>query len=261
MYGIAFFYGISPQQLMTANPTVNPRAMGPGTTLLIPITPGPEATPTSAITHTPTATPPYARLDQPACYQDATGGLWCFVLLVNDDANALENVSAVVTLQSGEDIRQETAVMPLNLLPEGQALPLVAYFQPPLPEDYQASAEVVFYLPVMPGDDRYLQVDFQEQNVEVSEDGKRAQASGTLILQDGNNGADYLWLNGTAFDAEGNVVAVRRWEAQDPIEAGESIDFAFSLYSLGEDIDRVELLAEAHRRAVPTPTLTPTPVP
>jgi LysM repeat protein len=32
MFGIAFFYGISPQALMTANPTVNPRAMGLGTT-------------------------------------------------------------------------------------------------------------------------------------------------------------------------------------------------------------------------------------
>lgn len=258
MYGIAFFYGISPQQLMTANPTVNPRAMGPGTTLLIPITPGPEATATSAVTNTPTPTPPYARLEEPVCYPDATGGLWCFVLLVNDEANALENVSAVVTLRFGEEVRQETAVMPLNFLPAGESLPLVAYFQPQAPEDYQASAAVDFYLPVMPGDDRYLPVEIGEKTVEISLDGEHAQISGSLALQGGEEAA-YVWLHGTAFDAQGNVVAVRRWDGGGAVAAGESVDFAFSLYSLGEAIDRVDLVAEAHRRAQPTPTQTPTP--
>ena len=258
MYGIAFFYGISPQQLMTANPTVNPRAMGPGTTLLIPITPGPEATATSAVTNTPSPTPPFAQLEQPSCYPDATGGLWCFMLLVNDEVSGLENVSAVVTLNDGEDLRQEMAIMPLNLLPEGAALPLVAYFQPPLPDDYDLSAEVVFYLPVMPGDDRYLPVEIQDRTLTLVREGEIAQVSGKLALSGAGGKLSYLWLNGTAFDAEGNVVASRRWEMPGPIEAGQTVDFSFSLFSLGGAIDRVELLAEAHRQPLPTPTPTPT---
>lgn len=259
MYGIAFFYGISPQVLMTANPTVNPYAMGPGTTLVIPVTPGPEATATSAVTNTATPTQPYARLEEPACYSDAVGGLWCFVLVVNNESSALENVSGVVTLRSGEDSRAETASMPLNLLPEGASLPLIAYFQPPVVEDYSASAIIDFYLPVMPEDARYLPVEIQEQALSLVESGETAQVSGVLALPEGDDTASYLWLHATAFNDAGNVVAARRWEAESPVSAGEKQAFAFSLYSLNGAIDRVDLLAEAHRQQVPTPTQTPAP--
>ncbi|MEA3327963.1 MAG: LysM domain-containing protein, partial [Chloroflexota bacterium] len=92
MYGIAFFYNISPQALMTANPTINPRAMGPGTTLLIPITPTPGSSATATIDLSATPSLAFAALPAPDCYPDALGGLWCFVLVKNDEAGALENV-------------------------------------------------------------------------------------------------------------------------------------------------------------------------
>lgn len=258
MYGIAFFYGISPQALMTANPTVNPRAMGPGTSLLIPITPGPEATAAPADTQTPTPTQPFAQHGPPDCYPDAAGGLWCFVLVVNEEGGALENVSGVVRLTSGDTIREETAVMSLNLLPEGESLPLIAYFQAPIPEDYSVSAEVHFYLPVMPEDTRYLPVEILEKDIEIADDGRSAKVDGTLSLGEAEAGASYLWLHATAFDAAGNVVAARRWEAEDPpIDTGEAQDFSFSLYSLGGEIDQVALLAEAYRLQAAAPTSTP----
>ena len=260
MYGIAFFYGISPQALMTANPTVNPRAMGPGTTLLIPITPSPETAATSEeSTPTPTPTQPFAQMKAPDCYPDAAGGLWCFVLIVNDEASALENVSGVVRLTSGEETREETAVMPLNLLPEGESLPLIAYFQPPVPKDASISAEVYFYLPVMPEDARYLPVEVQAEKIDLSDDGQSAQVTGTLALAEEQGMASYLWLQATAFDAAGNVVAARRWEVDGPVKADETRDFNLILYSLGDAIDRVDLLAEAHRQPLTTPTPTPTP--
>lgn len=257
MYGIAFYYGISPQALMTANPTVNPRAMGPGTTLLIPVTPGPEPTATSMMTNTPTPTQSYARLADPDCYLDATGGLWCFVLIVNDQAGALENVSGLVTLTSDEDIWQENAVMPLNLLPEGESLPLIAYFQPPVPEEYSVSAVVDFYLPVMPEDTRYFPTEILEQELDFSDDRESVRVSGGLTFTTEGRDAEYLWLHATAFDVDGNIVAARRWEAVGPIQSGERVDFQVTLYSLGGPIDQVDLLAEAHRQPEPTPTPTP----
>ncbi len=257
MYGIAFFYGISPQALMTANPTVNPRAMGPGTTLLIPITPGPEATATSAITETPSPTQPYAQLNEPDCYPEAAGGLWCFMLVVNDETSALENVSGIVRLTTGEETWEEPAVMPLNLLPQGEALPLIAYFQPPAPEAFTVSGEVDFYLPVMPGDTRYLPVEIQSQRLDLSEDGQSIQVSGTLALGDSGGEASYLWLQATGFDSAGNVVAARRWEVDGPVGTGETRDFTLSLYSLGGPIETVDLLAEAHRQQLASPTPTP----
>jgi len=121
MYGIAFYYNINPQALMTANPTVNPRAMGPGTKLLIPITPGPETT-IETIDQSPTPTLIFSALPAPDCYPDALGGMWCFVLVTNDKAGALENVTGLIKLQQGEEIRQEIALTPLNLLPAGRKI-------------------------------------------------------------------------------------------------------------------------------------------
>ena len=245
MYGIAFYYGISPQAIMTANPTINPRMMGPGTTLLIPITPIPGATATATLALTPTSTPRYKALRQPDCYPDASGGLWCFALLENFEGGALENVTAVINLTEGEETRSETAMMPLNFLPAGAALPLVAYFEPPVAAEYSITAEVDFLLPVMPEDQRYLPVEIRDQEIAISEDGQQAQVAGTVVLPGTGRDARYLWINATAFDEAGHVVGSRRWENKADLSAGEAVTFDFSLYSLGGAIDRVEILAEA----------------
>lgn len=244
MYGIAFYYGISPQAIMTANPTINPRMMGPGTTLLIPVTPIPGSTATATLALTPTSTPRYKALHEPDCYPDASGGLWCFVLLENFENGALENVTAVITLTEGEENRSETAMMPLNLLPAGASLPLVVYFDPPVASDYSITAEVDFLLPVMPEDQRYLAVDIIDQSILISEDGQQAQITGKVVLPEDGQDARYLWINGTAFDEAGHVLASRRWDSEAGISAGEIVPFKLTLYSLGGTIDRVELLTE-----------------
>ena len=246
MGGIAYYYGIKVADLMTANPDVDPRAMSVGMTLLIPITPSPPpaATPTSdqaAITLTPTEEPK----TPPDCYLDGLGGMWCFALYENDTDSPLENVSGVFTLGEGEDARQEMAITPLNLLPAGTAQPLIAYFVPPLPADRTVSFEVDFSLPVMPGDDRYLDLDIDEQTLSLSKDGLTATVSGTVSLSANQPDADYVWIGATAFDAEGHVVAVRRWDDTQGLVSGGQLDFTIMLYSMGGPIDHVDLATEA----------------
>jgi hypothetical protein len=84
----------------------------------------------------------------------AVYGALCWWSMTKEEA--VENISGVVTLLDGEETQQESAIMPLNLLPAGASLPLIAYFQPPIPESYTISARVDFFLPVMPSDQRYL---------------------------------------------------------------------------------------------------------
>ena len=246
MYGIAFYYNINPQALMTANPTVNPRAMGPGTKLLIPITPGPETT-TETIDQSPTPTLIFSALPAPDCYPDALGGMWCFVLVTNDKAGALENVTGLIKLQQGEEIRQEIALTPLNLLPAGKSLPLVAYFQPPISEEYSISASVDFFLPVLPEDARYMPVEILEQAITIDADGRAASISGELTFPEGCVNPAYVWISATAFDREGHIVAVRRWENEQAFENSDQLPFEFSIYSHGGPIDSVDLLVEAYR--------------
>lgn len=247
MYGIAFWYNISLDSLMTANPSVDPRAMGPGTRLLIPVTPAPQTATTSVLEETPTPTPSSLVWQDPDCYSDAAGGLWCFMLVENQLDSAVENVSGLITITAGEQARQELAYMPLNLLPAGAALPLVAYFQSPIPPDYSVIGVVEFFLPVMLGDNRYLSIDITSQTVTISNDGRSAKMEGELLIPDGQPVADYLWVHATAFNSAGDVVGVRRWEAETLPSVGEVLPFAFEVYSSADEIDHVDLFVEAHR--------------
>ena len=184
-------------------------------------------------------------LAAPDCYLDATGGMWCFALVENDQDSPMENVSGVITLGEGEDALQETAIMPLNLLPAGAALPLIAYFQPPLPADRTASLEEGFSLPVMPGDQRYLDLTIEEQTTDLSPDGLMATVSGMVSLSADQADADYVWISATAFDADGRIVAVRRWENDLALVAGGDLNFEITLYSMAGPIDHVDLVSEA----------------
>lgn len=251
MYAISYYYNISPQELMTANPSVNPRAIGPGTTLVIPVTLTPEPTSTETLEQQPTPTVTFSALPDPDCYPDALGGLWCFVLLSNEDTSAFENVTGIFELQQGEESRQETAMTPLNLLPPGETLPLVAYFQPPVDQDFSVSATVDFFLPVMPDDDRYLPVEIQEENVAIDLDGEFANISGLLHFPEGQPDPAYVWICATVFDKDGQVIAVRRWEAEQASLSSVQLPFEFSIYSLGKPIESVALLVEAYRNIAP----------
>lgn len=248
-YSVGWRFNVSPQQIMTANPSVNPRAMGVGTTLLIPITPGPDSTATPLVELTPTATPFFTDFQPPDCYPDPQGGLWCFVLITNNTGKPVENLSGVFTLHHGDETLQVSAIMPLNLLPDGNALPLIAYIQPPLPDAYTVNARVNFLLPVMPGDQRYLPATITQQTLELNADCRLATVRGRVSLPAGQPAARYAWVNATAFDAEGRIVAVRRWDSPGLLSGGTELPFTLYLYSLGGPIERVDLLVEAPAQA------------
>jgi len=254
---IAARYGIDPADLMTANPTVNASVLQVGTSLLIPVTLTPKPTPTitaelsptptKTAELSPTPTPQAMVLSDPACYPDALGGLWCFVLVENTQDAPLENVSGLIVLGEGEDALQEVAITPLNLLTAGEALPMSAYFLPPLPENIIPFVQIDYFLPVMTEDDRYLPAEIVEQNVDIQDDGQMAVVSGEIRLPGGQPAAGYVWVNATAFDQEGLVVGIRRWEAEDDLTPGGGVPFELRVYSLGGSIERVDVLVEAGR--------------
>jgi LysM repeat protein len=251
MYSIGWLFDVSPQAIMTANPSVDPRAMSVGTSLLIPITPTPVPTTTATseseptATLTPSATPDPSDLGEPDCYPDSLGGLWCFVMVDGAETGALENVSAVITLTAGEQTREEIATMPLNLLPEGESLPLIAYFEPPVLEGFTASAKMDFFLPVMPDDARYLEAEITEKEVMFNNSALVATVSGAVHIPDDGPDAAYVWIVAAAFDADGRIVAVRRWDSMEMLTAGADRPFELTLYSLSGAIDRVDLVVEA----------------
>ena len=247
MYGIAFRFGISPDVLMTANPTVNPRFMGVGTLLLIPITPQAEnaSTPTSALTPTPAY--PFSKLHDPVCYPDGSGGLYCFILVENNTDQAFENVSGTITLFDEESNTNlsEFAIMPLNILPAQTSLPMIAHFAAPVPEAYSLEFSVDVVLPVPDNDTRYTEAVIDSKSITVSQDGRSATISGQVGMADQQASAESIWILAVAYDSDGQVVGLRRWEAQAELKPSGSQSFQMTLYSLGRGIERVELNTEA----------------
>lgn len=247
MFGIALRYGISLEALKTANPTVNPYYMGVGTVLLIPLTPKPESTPLPTIAYTPTPTPLYSKLYEPQCYQDALGDLTCFIQVENESTSDLENVGGALIMtdtETGEQ-RTEVAIMPLNLLKSYSILPMVANFKAPLPQKYSLSFEVDIVLPVMPGDARYTETQITSQKIDFGANNRSAKISGTIELVEGSKAARSVWILAVAYDSEGQVIGLRRWESHGTLAPNSSQTFELTVYSLSNEIDHIIPYTEA----------------
>lgn len=257
LMAIAFYYGITLDELLAANPSVTPNWMSVGTVLEIPVTPTPLPTKTSTpmptstaqSLQTQTATPsgPLELKGEPACYPDPLGRLNCLALIHNRGEETLENPSVSFTLTSKDgDFESELVVFaPLNLLPAGSSLPILASFPAPVPVNFDVKAEVDYWLPTMPDDDRYAEAEIIQSQIELSEDKALANVQGEIKVASENREIASLWLLAVAYDQQGNPVGFRRWEAALPIDKNEAIRFNTIVYSLGPDIDKVELMAEA----------------
>ncbi|KAF0108183.1 MAG: hypothetical protein FD146_1197 [Anaerolineaceae bacterium] len=237
--GIALRYNVSLNDLLAANPGVDANAMPVGTVLIIPVG--------GVVRGEPTPTPAALTVRQARCWPEASGGLWCFGLVQNEYGTALENLSAQFTLldSSGNVVASQTAFGLLNILPAGEAMPFAVHFPPSVSASVTPRLQVLTAILLLPGDARYLPVALQNVLVQVDSTGRTAQVTGSAMPTMLDGQANMLWILGTAYDASGNVVGVRRWEAATPVTGGVSLPFSFSVSSVGPAIDRVELLVEA----------------
>ena len=241
LFGLALKYGVSLEAIKTANPELQPNFLIIGTSVIIPI----QAT--SAPTSVPTPTPVPARMAEPSCYPTADGGLWCFVLATNDQPFGLENLSAWIALagSQGQILAGQEAIAPLNRLPPGAALPLMAFFPPPIAADANPNARQTNSLVIPAGDTRYLTATVQVEAVDILPGGLQATVQGSVLLPAGARPASVVWVAVVAYDAAGQVVGARKWEAVEILQPGGRLLFTVTVYSLGPAITRVDAVVEA----------------
>ncbi len=255
MGGIAWQYRVSVQELMEANPTVQPNMMSVGTLLIIPpskteLPPGENPTP-------PTPTPAAVAAGKMDCARTEDGGMWCFMPVKNEQEYFLEGLSAIFritgratesTEADAPQVLSQAAYLPLDRLPPGETLPLAAYFPPEqmaaIASPYQFSSELLTALPG-PEDGRYVPMHVYEPKVMLAENGRSAQVL-TDVIPDGTGNIRRVWVAAVAYDAQGSVVGVRRWERQDsqPLNGGP-LAVTMSVYSVAGAIVRVEIFVEA----------------
>jgi LysM repeat protein len=237
--GIAFKNSVTLEDLIAANPGIDPNFLTIGLTLTIPIA-GEEV---SSVL--PTATPVPIVLQPPKCYPLSDGNLQCMVEIENDQSFAVENVVALISLQSQGDTDpiSKSGIPPLNLIPAGQRSVVVATFETS-PLDYAAFASLLTVIPVSDDDQRYLQADLQINETNIAADRKQADISGTVFLGADETPPSVVWVAAFAYDAQQNIVGIRKWVADDDLLLASQVNFDITVYSLGPMIDHVEVQAE-----------------
>lgn len=245
MFGIALRFGVSLPALKTANPTVNPYFLGVGMVLVIPVTP----TPPGAGTETPqvlTSTPGPVRLSPPTCYPSAEGGLWCLAEAQNNQSAGVEALGVKFRLSdpSSGEILEQTVFAPLNVLPGNGRLPVMAYFKVQGTRGTGVEAVVENSLPLVDEETRYPAVEIEDQHDQI--EGNTAQVTGKVKLIAAGAQASEAWVLAAAYGSDDVLVGLRRWEAPGGLKSGEAQAFTINIYSLGPQIARVALFAEAH---------------
>jgi LysM repeat protein len=238
---IAARFGLTLDELLAANPEVDPYLLPIGAELIIPHSGG-----EGGVTSLGFPTPLPVAESTPHCYPTASGGLWCIWAVRNEYDTPLDNLSAVVSLFDfrGIKVASQTASPPLNVLCPGDEIPLMTFFEPPLPSWAEVQVRLATSLEVNGEDDRYLPARVQNLQAQIAENGLSAIVGGTVSLQSAEVSANEVWVAVVAYDAEDQVVGIRRWEGG-RLEAGGTLTFFTLVYSLGPPIARVEALVEA----------------
>jgi len=229
-------FKISQDNLRAANPDVSPNSMSVGTTLLIPDDSSPLSTAS-------TLTPVPAPVTQTVCYPSADNGLWCFALIHNDTSDVLENVSAQITLldENNNPLASQPAFPPLDMIPANSSLPVYVFFP-----NTSASAAIQIQLlsAIQSNNARYLPVTLNNTIAQIDWNGRTAQLSGQILLSAESTAATQVWIAAVAYDKNGQVVGLKRWEGG-AIQPGGNISFSFLVASLGPAIDSVQFVINA----------------
>jgi len=260
MSGIALKYRVSLEDLKEANPEVDPNYLVVGKSLIIPLTG------VNPIT-IPSLTPIPFPWEQPYCYSVTSGGYVCYLVVTNNRQRVLENLSGWIGLYfpDGKNIAGQPAVAPLNILPPGHSMPLVAFFPESLGAKVTPRGEILTAVRVPPGDSRYLEAELADENINIDNEGKFADVRGEVSLLGDKSTPGLIWVVAVAYGEGGRVVGTRKWEADSqclgipltgtpgtdnsllPTQAigNECLKFTMTVYSLGPKIAKVDLLIEA----------------
>jgi LysM repeat protein len=243
LLGIAIRYAVELEQLLLANPGIDPRFLSVGQEVIIP---GPEGEPVGAILPTPTPLP--ITITGVRCFPTPSESLWCLVGVRNDTSTTMEGISVLVSLfdARGEPLVHEPAYGPLNLLPEGRKMPLAVFFQDP-PDDWVVTrAHPLSAVQAKEVESRYANLEIDQTISESSPDGLRWHVRGEAgVPNTASLPVIRVKLLLIAYDEDEEIVGFSFWETDGEVEPGDLRTYDLTVFSLGPVIHHVEILTEA----------------
>jgi len=238
--GIAFQHSVEIEDLVAANPGIDPNYLTIGMTLTIPV----EGIVSSAL---PTATAVPIQVQAPVCYPLIDGGLQCVAVVENHQEFPVENVNVMISLQPADGSGQmdRVATMPMNVLTADQIGVVSTIFSPPRPQEFITTASLYAAIPVSAEDQRYLKSELHHQETIISPDGRRADVKGMVEILPEGSAPGLVWVTALAFDNQNTIVGFRKWSGDVGSISGNQAEFKLAVYSLGPPINQVELFSEA----------------
>lgn len=242
LLAIAYYYGITLEELQQANPDVNPALLSIGSLLIIPPGQQPTGTPLAS-----TPTPFGVTIGEVNCFSGRSGGLHCYVLVSNDRKNPAEYLSASLALVNQEDEVLLSKVVPLALkkLMPGTRIPFYAYFSPPLPEYAAVDFQLLTAVKSTAENENTQALVMEDLAFIISVDGSSAEISGVARTTSESAELSGITLVAVAYDAADRVVGMRRIDQR--VEQASSLTFPFNfrVYSDTGKIVKVEVFGEA----------------
>jgi LysM repeat protein len=241
--GIALAFGVTREELAAANPGLNPDLLSIGQQILIPA-PGAGG---GTATPIPTPTPLPLQAGVPRCYLTTSGGAWCLLSVLNTTEAAVEALSGWVTMleDRGAAVLTVPVYPPLNLVPAGKAMVLAAFVPAPAPDFASAVAALTMAVPVQDAERRYSPLEWSLRSSLAGPDRRSWTAEIEFGLPAETEGAPRVAFAMLAFGAHDDVVGFTKWEPDGQPVPGARTTVRLSVYSLGPEIERVEVLGEA----------------
>jgi len=242
MIGIAVRYGVSLDDLLIANPGVDPGFLSIGQELIIP---GPEGSTVSGLLPTPTPLP--VQPEPVRCYPAPSEAVWCITQVENTTDFPLEGVSILLSIldADGAILEQYPLYSPLDILPVGEVLPFAILLEQPSEAVAGGFAQVLAAVPAQGVEERYPQLEIRTDETVIATDGSQAVWQGSISMETnipGEQGSLRALLMG--FDAGGNVVGFRIFEGEIGTAVGSEVEIELMVFSLLPDIDVIRVIAE-----------------
>jgi LysM repeat protein len=240
LLGIALQYGKEVDDIINANPGLDPNLLSIGITISIPLEGGGEAG-----IGKPTPIP--IELHPPWCYQATISGLTCLVLAENNHANPVENVTAEIILQTHNNSQLiGKAFSPLDIIPPTKAIPLVAHFSRYKNGQITISMKLSTAQLISRDDSRYIEIVNVIKEINIRPDQLSATVRGEIRNTNKTTTAQRLWLFAVAYDQGENPVGYRKRNYNN-LSPNEILLYEITVYSLGPLINSVDVLAEAKK--------------
>ncbi len=238
---IAARYGLTLEDILNANPGVDPNFLTVGMTLTIPLTPGDgDGAPPQAL-----ALP--LELGSPQCFPLPDGARWCAVEVTNPGE---QPVSAVVLAWvSAPGAEAVTAALPFDVLPPHTTLPL-AVTLPPAAEGSLPQVTLRSALP-WPGAETSWPRPAVPESILPALPAGQVRLTGSLPpAEEVETPAEGAVL-AAGYDARGRITALR--QALVPLDAAAPAPWKLVLASLGDPIVEVRVWVANRPTAVSEP--------